>query len=77
MSTSPAPAPTSADLAPRLALLGPRDAQRLGRRLEGTRRVRKPEARSAVLAEIETEITKAEERLAERAAHVPEVSYPP
>ncbi|EFL01433.1 ATP-dependent helicase HrpA [Streptomyces sp. SPB78] len=77
MSTSPAPAPASADLAPRLALLAPRDAQRLGRRLEGTRRMRKPEARSAVLAEIETEITRAEERLAERAAHVPEVSYPP
>ncbi|SCD85635.1 ATP-dependent helicase HrpA [Streptomyces sp. SolWspMP-sol7th] len=77
MSTSPAPAPASADLAPRLALLAPRDAQRLGRRLEGTRRMRKPEARSAVLAEIETEITKAEERLAERAAHVPEVGYPP
>ncbi|WP_329533471.1 ATP-dependent RNA helicase HrpA [Streptomyces sp. NBC_01450] len=74
MSTHPAPA--LGDLAPRLAELSLRDAHRLGRRLEGARRIRKPEARAAVLAEIEAEVTKAEARMAERRARVPAVTYP-
>ncbi|MCX4576029.1 ATP-dependent RNA helicase HrpA [Streptomyces sp. NBC_01571] len=74
MSTHPAPA--LGDLAPRLAELSLRDAHRLGRRLEGARRIRKPEARTAVLAEIEAEVTKAEARMAERRARVPAVTYP-
>ncbi|MEV6531576.1 ATP-dependent RNA helicase HrpA [Streptomyces sp. NPDC051639] len=74
MSTHPAPA--LGDLAPRLAELSLRDAHRLGRRLEGARRIRKPEARTTVLAEIEAEVTTAEARMAERRARVPAVTYP-
>ncbi|WP_263168377.1 ATP-dependent RNA helicase HrpA [Streptomyces sp. SCSIO ZS0520] len=88
MSTQPAPASASgtAPQGPRPSPLGPlgdrlsglslRDAHRLGRRLEGARRIRKPEARTAVLGEIEAEIASGEARLAERAARVPAVSYP-
>lgn len=79
MSTHPAPAPgtpTFGDLAARLTELTLRDAQRLGRRLEGARRIRKPEARAAVLAEIEAEVGKGEERVHARRARVPAVSYP-
>ncbi len=74
MSTHPAPA--LGDLASRLAELSLRDAHRLGRRLEGARRIRKPEARAAVTAEIETEVARAEVRMAERRGLVPTVSYP-
>ncbi|EPJ34560.1 putative ATP-dependent RNA helicase HrpA [Streptomyces afghaniensis 772] len=74
MSTQSAPALGA--LAPRLTELSLRDAHRLGRRLEGARKIRKPEARAAVLAEIEAEIGKAEERMAGRRAHVPEITYP-
>ncbi|MFI6021254.1 ATP-dependent RNA helicase HrpA [Streptomyces sp. NPDC051287] len=74
MSTHPAPALGA--LAPRLTELSLRDAHRLGRRLEGARKIRKPEARAAVLAEIETEVARAEERMAARRAVVPAVSYP-
>ncbi|MGV9566119.1 ATP-dependent RNA helicase HrpA [Streptomyces sp. NPDC003480] len=74
MSTHPAPALGA--LAPRLAQLSLRDAHRLGRRLEGARKIRKPEARAAVLGEIEAEVAKAEDRMAGRAARVPAVTYP-
>ncbi|MEU8791926.1 ATP-dependent RNA helicase HrpA [Streptomyces sp. NPDC048643] len=74
MSTHPAPA--LGDLAPRLAELSLRDAHRLGRRLEGARKIRKPEARSTVFAEIEAEVTKGEVRMAERRARVPAITYP-
>ncbi|OQQ17136.1 ATP-dependent RNA helicase HrpA [Streptomyces sp. M41(2017)] len=74
MSTHPAPA--LGDLAPRLAQLSLRDAHRLGRRLEGARKIRKPEARSAVFAEIEAEVTRGEARMAERRARVPAITYP-
>ncbi|WP_181805813.1 ATP-dependent RNA helicase HrpA [Streptomyces shenzhenensis] len=74
MSTHPAPA--LGPLAPRLTELSLRDAHRLGRRLEGARKIRKPEARAAVLAEIEAEVARAEERMAGRRAVVPTVSYP-
>ncbi|KUN92015.1 ATP-dependent RNA helicase HrpA [Streptomyces caeruleatus] len=74
MSTHPAPALGA--LAPRLTELSLRDAQRLGRRLEGARKIRKPEARAAVLAEIEAEIAKGEERIATRRTLVPAVTYP-
>ncbi|MFF8292814.1 ATP-dependent RNA helicase HrpA [Streptomyces sp. NPDC016309] len=65
-----------ADLQTLLAEVSLRDAHRLGRRLEGARRIRKPEARQAVLDEIAAEAGKAATRTAERAARVPEVSYP-
>ncbi|MGN9755448.1 ATP-dependent RNA helicase HrpA [Streptomyces sp. SD31] len=74
MSTHPAPALGA--LAPRLTELSLRDAQRLGRRLEGARKIRKPEARAAVLAEIEAEIARGEERIATRRSRVPAVTYP-
>ncbi|MGQ5634574.1 MULTISPECIES: ATP-dependent RNA helicase HrpA [unclassified Streptomyces] len=74
MSTHPAPA--LGTLAPRLTELSLRDAHRLGRRLEGARKIRKPEARAAVLAEIEAEVGKAEARMAERRSRVPAVGYP-
>ncbi|MGX1475788.1 UNVERIFIED_CONTAM: ATP-dependent helicase HrpA [Streptomyces canus] len=79
MSTHPAPAPGTpafGDLAARLTELSLRDAHRLGRRLEGARRIRKPEARAAVLSEIEAEVGKGEERVSARRARVPAVSYP-
>ncbi|MFD7071127.1 ATP-dependent RNA helicase HrpA [Streptomyces sp. NPDC059913] len=65
-----------ADLQNRLGEIPLRDAHRLGRRLEGARRIRKPEARQAVLDEIAAEAGKAAERLSLRAARVPAVSYP-
>ncbi|UFR03308.1 ATP-dependent RNA helicase HrpA [Streptomyces sp. Go40/10] len=74
MSTHPAPA--LGTLAPRLTELSLRDAHRLGRRLEGARKIRKPEARAAVLAEIDGEIGRAEARMAERRSRVPAVTYP-
>ncbi|MEU6594972.1 ATP-dependent RNA helicase HrpA [Streptomyces sp. NPDC046881] len=74
MSTHPAPA--LGTLAPRLTELSLRDAHRLGRRLEGARKIRKPEARAAVLAEIDGEIGKAAARMAERRSRVPAVTYP-
>ncbi|MEU1779693.1 MULTISPECIES: ATP-dependent RNA helicase HrpA [Streptomyces] len=76
MSTQPAAPAAFADLAARLPELTLRDAQRLGRRLDGARRVRKPEARAAVLAEITAEVETAELRVANRRAAVPAVDYP-
>ncbi|MDN0199505.1 ATP-dependent RNA helicase HrpA [Streptomyces sp. S.PNR 29] len=74
MSTHPAPA--LGTLAPRLTELSLRDAHRIGRRLEGARKIRKPEARAAVLTEIEAEVAKAEARMAERRTRIPAVTYP-
>ncbi|MET7450305.1 ATP-dependent RNA helicase HrpA [Streptomyces sp. NPDC005574] len=78
MSTQSAPETPAAlgALAPRLTELSLRDAHRLGRRLEGARRIRKPEARAAVLAEIEAEVARGEARMGERRARVPAVTYP-
>ncbi|MEU8591317.1 ATP-dependent RNA helicase HrpA [Streptomyces sp. NPDC048664] len=74
MSTHPAP--TLGTLAPRLSELSLRDAHRLGRRLEGARKIRSPEARAAVLAEIDAEVSTAEGRIAERGARLPAITYP-
>jgi ATP-dependent helicase HrpA len=74
MSTQPALAP--ADLAARLPELTLRDAQRLGRRLDGVRRIRKPESRAAVLAEIAAQVEQAESRVERRRAAVPAIDYP-
>ncbi|SFY41053.1 ATP-dependent RNA helicase HrpA [Streptomyces atratus] len=65
-----------ADLQNRLGQISLRDAHRLGRRLEGARRIRKPEALQSVLDEIAAEAGKAAERLSLRAARMPAVSYP-
>ncbi|MFI0241662.1 ATP-dependent RNA helicase HrpA [Streptomyces sp. NPDC016845] len=80
MSTQPAPAAADriAAVARRLSELSLRDAHRLGRRLEGARKIRKPEARAAVIAEIDAEAAKAEVRTAvrrERRAAL-DVTYP-
>ncbi|MEV7465815.1 ATP-dependent RNA helicase HrpA [Streptomyces kronopolitis] len=69
-------APTLSDLHKRLPELMLRDQQRLGRRLDGARRIRKPEARAAVLAEIAGGIDEAELRVAQRRAAVPGITYP-
>ncbi|MET9547571.1 ATP-dependent RNA helicase HrpA [Streptomyces sp. NPDC006627] len=74
MSTQPAL--TLDTLAPRLSELSLRDEHRIGRRLEGARRIRKPEARAAVLAEIAADVEKAEARMAERRSRVPAIAYP-
>ncbi|MER5274163.1 ATP-dependent RNA helicase HrpA [Streptomyces sp. NPDC002809] len=65
-----------ADLQSQLGHLPLRDAHRLGRRLEGARRIRKPEAQQAVLDEIAAQATKAAGRLALRAGRLPALSYP-
>ncbi|RDG35037.1 ATP-dependent RNA helicase HrpA, partial [Streptomyces corynorhini] len=65
-----------ADLQTLLADVSLRDARRLGRRLEGARRIRKPEARQTVLDEIAGEAGKATERIDRRRERVPSVSYP-
>ncbi|MFJ8823660.1 ATP-dependent RNA helicase HrpA [Streptomyces sp. NPDC102467] len=79
MSTQPAPAADRlAAVARRLSELSLRDAHRLGRRLEGARKIRKPEARATVVAEIDAEAEKAEARMAtrrERRAAL-DVTYP-
>jgi ATP-dependent helicase HrpA len=72
---SSAPA-TPAELAARLTALLPGDERRLGRRLEGLRRIRADAARAAVLEEITAEIAAAEERVAAKLAGVPAVTYP-
>ena len=68
--------PSTADLAGRLPSLTLRDEQRLGRRLDGARRIRKPDARAAVLAEIAAEIDRGEQRVEARRAAVPTITYP-
>lgn len=72
----PSEAPTIGELAARLPELTLRDQQRLGRRLDGARRVRGPEARQKVASELAGEIAKAEQRVQQRRAAVPEISYP-
>ncbi|MEE1929846.1 ATP-dependent RNA helicase HrpA [Streptomyces sp. TRM 70351] len=73
---STAPDLTLPALLERVSELMPRDERRLGRRLDGVRRIRKPDARAAVLAEIAAEIEQAEARVAARRAAVPHVTYP-
>lgn len=65
-----------ADLQTLLAGASLRDAHRLGRRLDGARRIRKPEARQAVLEEIAAEAEQSAARTARRAGRVPGVTYP-
>ena len=60
----------------RLTTLTLRDAHRLGRRLEGTRKIRDEQARAAALREIDAEIAAARSRLDARLAAVPPIGYP-
>ncbi|MFF4653214.1 ATP-dependent RNA helicase HrpA [Streptomyces sp. NPDC001380] len=66
-----------ADLQARLPELTLRDQRRLERRLDGARRVRDPDARGTIAAEIEAEIAEAELRVEQRRAAVPKITYPP
>nr|WP_095873712.1 ATP-dependent RNA helicase HrpA [Streptomyces sp. TLI_235] len=71
-----ADAPAIAELAARLPELMLRDQQRIGRRLDGTRRVRSPEARQKIAEELAADVAKAELRVEQRRAAVPEIRYP-
>src|SRR6478609_11962227 len=73
---APQPAPTFAELAARLPGVMLRDAQRLGRRLEGTRKVRSAEGRQKVLTELASDFDRSEARVASRRAAVPVIRYP-
>ncbi|MGI5469650.1 ATP-dependent RNA helicase HrpA [Streptomyces sp. CA-132043] len=73
---TPEGAPALPALLAQLPELMLRDQQRLGRRLDGARRIRKPEARAAVLAEIARGIDEAQLRVEQRRAAVPEITYP-
>ncbi|GII91868.1 ATP-dependent RNA helicase HrpA [Sinosporangium siamense] len=64
------------DLNARLSELTPRDRRRLGRRLEGVRRVRSNASRHKILTEIEGEIDRAAAKVEARRAAVPEITYP-
>ncbi|GGL17415.1 ATP-dependent RNA helicase HrpA [Mangrovihabitans endophyticus] len=75
MSISP-PAPDLTELRRSLTCLLPRDEHRLGRRLEGTRKIRDADARAAALAEIAGEVADARRRVESRRAGVPPVTYP-
>jgi len=71
-----ADAPTIGGLAARLPELTLRDQQRIGRRLDGARRVRGPEAREKIAEQLAAEIEKAELRVEQRRNAVPEIRYP-
>ncbi|WP_431974436.1 ATP-dependent RNA helicase HrpA [Micromonospora haikouensis] len=60
----------------RLPALMFRDQRRLQRRLDGVRRLRDPQRREAALAEITADVARAEQRLADRRAAVPRITYP-
>lgn len=72
----PTDAPTVGELAARLPALTLRDQQRIGRRLDGARRVGRPGAREKITAELAAEIDKAELRVEQRRNAVPEITYP-
>ncbi|GAA3138726.1 ATP-dependent RNA helicase HrpA [Planomonospora alba] len=65
-----------ADLRARLPELTLRDQRRLGRRLDGARKVKNRAAQEKIAAEIAADIERAERRIAVRRAGVPEVTYP-
>ncbi|MFF2039489.1 ATP-dependent RNA helicase HrpA [Kitasatospora sp. NPDC058170] len=72
----PALGPGIGELAARLPELTLRDQVRIGRRLEGARRVRKPEAWQKVATEIAADIERAELLVEQRRAAVPAITYP-
>ncbi|RAY16096.1 ATP-dependent RNA helicase HrpA [Actinomadura craniellae] len=68
--------PVNAPLNERLTGLMPHDRHRLGRRLDGARKIRDAARKRAILAQITTEVDAAERRVANRRAAVPEITYP-
>ncbi|MFF3855116.1 ATP-dependent RNA helicase HrpA [Micromonospora sp. NPDC002575] len=75
-ATAPAASDTARELHRRLPALMFRDQRRLQRRLDGVRRLRDPQRREAALAEIAADVARAEQRLADRRAAVPPITYP-
>ncbi|MFI8850405.1 ATP-dependent RNA helicase HrpA [Streptomyces sp. NPDC053499] len=77
MSTSTqTPAPSPQELTDRIPHLMLGDQQRLARRLAGARKIRKGEARAAVLAEISAAMDASELRVTARREAVPRITYP-
>ena len=74
MSTSTPHSP--GPLKTRLPELMLRDQHRLARRLDGARKIRKPQAREEVLAEISAAMDESELLVASRRESVPEITYP-
>ncbi|OLF12266.1 ATP-dependent RNA helicase HrpA [Actinophytocola xinjiangensis] len=70
------PSLSPGDLRARLSEVTLRDEQRLGRRLDGLRKVRDETARRARLDEIAAEVDRAAQRVDRRRAAVPTVTYP-
>lgn len=68
--------PAPHELAARLPALMLGDQHRLARRLTGARKIRKGEARAAVLAEISAAMDASELRVAARREAVPRITYP-
>ncbi|MFF2950921.1 ATP-dependent RNA helicase HrpA [Kitasatospora sp. NPDC057965] len=68
--------PGIGELAARLPELTLRDQVRIGRRLDGARRVRKPEARAKIAAEIAADVARAELVVERRRTAVPAIDYP-
>lgn len=65
-----------AALSAQLGELMLRDQQRLQRRLQGARKIKNPDAQSAVAAELESDIPAALQKVQSRAASCPKVTYP-
>jgi ATP-dependent helicase HrpA len=65
-----------AELRPRLADLMLKDQLRLGRRLDGARKMRDRRAADRLAEELAREVSAAEDRVASRRAALPRVSYP-
>ena len=65
-----------ADLRARLPELSLRDERRLARRLDGLRKVRDDDARTAAVSEITAEVAAAERRIERRRTAVPALTYP-
>ncbi|MFY1575482.1 ATP-dependent RNA helicase HrpA [Verrucosispora sp. WMMD703] len=73
---SPAATDPVRELQRRLSPLMFRDQRQLRRRLDGLRKLRDPQRRESVLAEIVAETAAAESRLERRKAAVPKITYP-
>ena len=67
---------SAAELRNRLDAVMLRDRRRLGRRLEGTRKIRDAAKRAHALRRIADDVDRAEKRLQARRASLPEITYP-
>ena len=53
-----------------------RDRQRLQRRLQGARKAKNPEAQQGIASELEQDFIAAEQRVAQRRAATPAITFP-